>query len=166
MLALIQKAEDGYEACYKKHLKHSIDKVWATLTENERLAKWFPELRADDLREGGDMAFHMPDGTVEKLPITALKTHSVLEYAWWGDSVRFELYPESESNDSGCLLVLKRKIIALTDHTPKDLAGWHVCLEVIEALLDGRTIESRESEWKKWYERYIQAVENIKSSQE
>ena len=53
---------------------------------------------------------------------------------WGEDRVRFE-YPEAE----GCRLVLIETITKITDHTPKDIAGWDVCLDAIEALLDGRT---------------------------
>jgi hypothetical protein len=39
------------------------------LTENDKLAKWFSELRVDDLREGGIIKFDMQDGTYEELGI-------------------------------------------------------------------------------------------------
>jgi hypothetical protein len=92
MIAVIQKAENGYIARYERHLQHSVEKVWAYLTENDKLIKWFSELE---------------------------------------------------------------------DHTPKDLAGWHVCLDVIKALLDGKTFESRNEEWKIQYELYKQLLDNF-----
>jgi uncharacterized protein YndB with AHSA1/START domain len=161
VLAVIQKTENGYIARFERHLKHSVEKVWSSLTENDKLAKWFPELRVVELREGGTMQFAMPNGTVDELQITELIEYSVLEYTWWGDGVRFELYPEAE----GCRLVLIRKLNTVTDHTPKDLTGWHVCLDVINALLNGTTIERKE-EWKKWYEKYIQAVAEATGNQQ
>lgn len=150
MLAVIEQVPDGYVARFERRLKHPVEKVWSYLTENEKLKKWFTELSVDDLREGGVIKFDMQDGTFEELEIIELKLHSVLEYTWGEDRVRFELYPESE----GCRLVLIEKIHKITDHSPKDLAGWHVCLDFIAALLDGTTIESREDEWKVWYEKY------------
>ncbi|GIO05017.1 hypothetical protein J31TS6_10450 [Brevibacillus reuszeri] len=157
MLADIQKTDEGFTARFERQLKHSVESVWAYLTENEKLATWFSELSVDDLREGGSIKFDMQDGTFEEMKITALQTYSVLEYTWGEDLVRFELYPEAE----GCLLVLKEYITKLTSHTPRDLAGWHVCLDVIAALLDEREIPSRQEEWKKWYEQYVKAVETI-----
>jgi uncharacterized protein YndB with AHSA1/START domain len=157
MLAVIQKIENGSIARFERHLKHSVEKVWSYLTENEKLAKWFSELRVDDLREGGSIKFDMQDGTFEEIKIIELKMYSVLEYTWGEDRVRFELYPEPE----GCLLVLKETITAITNHTPRDLAGWHVCLDVIDALLDDRTIESRDEAWKAWHEKYIRAIGNV-----
>ena len=105
------------------------------------------------------MKFDMPDGTVEELEITELKKHAVFEFSWWTDSVRFEMSPEL----NGCKLVLIERIEEITNHTPKDLAGWHVCLDVIMALMDGRTI-ARMEEWKKWYEEYIQVIGELTQS--
>ncbi|OMP67852.1 hypothetical protein BTO28_05030 [Domibacillus epiphyticus] len=50
---------------------------------------------------------------------------------WAKDVVRFELYSEQE----GCQLVFIEKIHTITNHTPKDLAGWHVCLVVIKSVI-------------------------------
>ena len=157
MLAEVQKVENGYIVRFERSLKHSVEKVWSQLTENEKLSKWFSELRINDLREGGMIQFDMQDGTFEEMEILELKMYAVLEYTWGEDIVRFELYPEPE----GCRLVLIEKIKKMTNHTPKDLAGWHVCLDVVHALLDDRNIEPREAEWKKWYEKYVRAIAGI-----
>ncbi|QCJ40651.1 SRPBCC family protein [Bacillus sp. S3] len=157
-IAVIEKIENHYRAHFERRLQHNVEEVWAWLTENEKLAKWFNELRVGDLSEGGFMRFDMQDGTFEELAITELKLYSVFQFSWWADTVRFELFPDSD----GYKLVLIETIEKMTDHTPKDLAGWHVCLDVIEALMDGRTIERME-EWKKWYENYKQAVKNVTS---
>lgn len=156
MLANLQKGEHGYIARFERYEKHSVEKVWSMLTENEKLATWFSELRIDELRKGGIIKFDMQDGTFEELTITDFKLNSVLEFTWDKDLVRFELYPEQD----GCKLVLIEKIETITDHTPRDLAGWHVCLDVIQALLDGRKIE-REEEWKQWYEKYAVAIKEV-----
>jgi uncharacterized protein YndB with AHSA1/START domain len=156
MIANIEKVENGYTATYERHLKHPVKEVWSYLTDNEKLPKWFSELRVDELREGGVIKFDMGDGTFEDMEILELKMQSVLEFTWAEDVVRFELSQEPD----GCLLVLKEKIKTITDHTPRDLAGWHVCLDVIEALLDGRTIERKE-DWKIWYEKYVKEIEKV-----
>ncbi|MBP1994222.1 SRPBCC family protein [Paenibacillus eucommiae] len=157
MLAVIQQTKEGYTARFERQLKHSAEKVWASLTENEKLAKWFSELSVDDLREGGFIKFDMGDGTFEELEILELKPLSVLEYKWGEDRVRFELYPEQE----GCRLVLIETILKLTPHTPRDLAGWDVCLEVVEVLLDGGSVEDRKARWEIKYEQYVKAIEAL-----
>ncbi|MEC1523002.1 SRPBCC family protein [Neobacillus niacini] len=156
MIAHIEKVENFYIATFERHLKHSVKEVWSYLTDNEKLPKWFSELRVDELHKGGVIKFDMGDGTFEDLSILDLKINTVLEFSWWKDTVRFELTEESK----GCSLRLIEKINTITDHTPRDLAGWHVCLDVIEALLDGRSIERKE-EWKVWYEKYIKEIEKV-----
>ncbi|WP_077619540.1 SRPBCC family protein [Bacillus sinesaloumensis] len=157
MLATIEKSEHNFKATFERHYNHSVDEVWAMLTDNDKLSTWFQELKVDDLRKGGRLLFDMGDGNFEEMIITDFSSHSVLEYTWGDDHVRFELSPET----AGCKLLLNETITTLTDHTPKDLAGWHVCLDVIGVLLDGKKVENREALWKPLYEKYIQAIKRF-----
>jgi Uncharacterized conserved protein len=154
MLATLYPTEKGHVARYERDLKHSAEQAWAWLTDNGKLAQWFAELSSHDLREGGTMRFDMGDGTFEEMKITDFSEGSVLEYEWGEDSVRFEIEPRPD----GCRLVLIETIRRITDHTPKDLAGWHVCLDAVEALMNGGEFLSREDEWKTRYEQYVEAI--------
>ncbi len=156
MLAVVTRTETGYVARFERRLKHPPEKVWAMLTVNDKLAGWFAELRVQELREGGTLTFDMGDGTFEEMRITEVKPNAVFEYTWGDDLVRFELSPLPED---GCLLVLKEFIHEVNPHTPRDLAGWDVCLDVIEALLDGRDPGDRKKAWEPRYEAYRQALE-------
>ncbi|MNW37256.1 hypothetical protein D3C74_142950 [compost metagenome] len=156
-IAHIQKAEQGYIATFERSLKHPMQQVWSFLTDNDKLQQWFPELSVDELIEGGIIRFDMGDGSFEEMTILELKPLSVLEYTWDKDRVRFELSGAAD----GCKLVLVEKLARITDHTPRDLAGWHVCLNVIAALLDDKVVESRKEEWGKWYVQYREAVSTL-----
>jgi uncharacterized protein YndB with AHSA1/START domain len=153
VIADIKKTDDGYLVKWERNLNHSVEAVWAMLTDNERLEKWFDELRAGDLRQGGFMKFYVPDVMDEKLEIREYEPNAVLEFDWFGDVIRFELHPENE----GCALFLLEKVQTITEQTKKDLAGWHVCLDVIIALLDGEPIQ-RDDEWKYWHEKYTEKL--------
>ncbi|RFB14721.1 activator of Hsp90 ATPase 1 family protein [Bacillus sp. HNG] len=157
MLATLTKNEPNYIATFNRHYLHSIDEVWAMLTDNDKLPTWFPELKVDDLRKGGRILFDMGNGTFEEMTITDFHDQSVLEFTWADDSVRFELTSEPE----GCKLFLIETITKLTDHTPRDLAGWHVCLDVIGMLLDGKQVENRKQMWEPLYEKYVQAINDL-----
>lgn len=158
MIATIQQHEQGYTARSERHINHSVQEVWAMLTDNEKLDKWFQELCVGELREGGFMKFDMSEGQFEQLKITAYAVHSVLEFDWFGDIVRFELQREQE----GCLLIFIESFSVITDQTIKDLAGWHVCLNVIESLLDNKPIHSRADDWQKWHKQYELAMQPLK----
>ncbi|MET3939203.1 uncharacterized protein YndB with AHSA1/START domain [Paenibacillus sp. PvP094] len=157
MIAELKLVSNDVVARFERLWQHDVRKVWSFLTENDKLHGWFPELRIEDLREGGLIKFDMGDGTFEEMRITHLEPYSVLAYTWGEDEVRFELHPVQE----GCRLVLTEIIHSMTSHTPRDLAGWHVCLDVIGALLDDRTLESRKDEWRSWYEKYQEHVDRF-----
>lgn len=156
MLAVIEKVEGGYIARYDRPLKHSVEKVWSALTDDAKLAKWMRNLKAGDLRKGGTMKFDMMDGSPYiDMEILDYEPFKVLEFAWGADRVRFELYPKPE----GCLLVLKEFINEVTDHTPKDLAGWHVCLYLMSEMFEERYIDDFPmGEWEAWYSKYKEAL--------
>lgn len=154
MLADIRVEDGGYIAYFTRQFRHSSAEVWSYLTENEKLKQWFSELQVDKLGVGGVIRFDMRDGTFIELEITEFKPGSVLEYTWGADRVRFELYSKSD----GCRLLLVEKLSKITAHTPKDLAGWHVCLDMIQVLLGEKNLESREEEWKIRYREYAQRV--------
>ncbi|MGC4378462.1 SRPBCC family protein [Fictibacillus sp. Mic-4] len=161
MLATIEKVEDGYIARFERLFEHPVEQVWAALTENEILEKWMPNLQVKDLRKGGTIHFDMKDGsgTLIDMEILDFKPLSVLEFIWGADRVRFEL---SEKPD-GCLLVLNEWIGTLTDHTPKDLAGWHVCLDVLKALLNGHVMDFPKGEWEEWHKKYVMTINRIQN---
>jgi uncharacterized protein YndB with AHSA1/START domain len=156
----LEKHGDGYTARFEREYPHAPEDVWAYLTDNGKLQAWFSELRALELGKGGRLTFDMGDGTFETMDILDYEEGSVLEYAWGEDVVRFELSPA----EGGTRLLLIEKISALTPHTPRDLAGWHVCLDVIASLLDGRDIPDRKEKWESEYAEYSALTDKLLQS--
>lgn len=157
MIATIQKEHGIYKARYERHLHHSVQEVWAMLTDNNKLQQWFTELQITDLRKGGIIQFDMQDGAYIDMQILDYEPSRILAFEWGKDIARFELSPIT----NGCQLTFTETLSSFTEQTIKDLAGWHVCLDVIEAILDKRTIDSREDEWKTWYVQYEKLLEPL-----
>ncbi|MEK3820707.1 SRPBCC domain-containing protein [Cytobacillus sp. FSL W8-0315] len=63
MKALLKKETNGYTAVFERNLKHPREEIWAMLTDNNQLKKWFPELQAEELKNGGKFKFDMGDGS-------------------------------------------------------------------------------------------------------
>lgn len=160
MLAIIEKVEDNNYARFERLFNHSVEVVWAAITENGKLEKWMSNLEMKDLKKEGTIKFNMNDGTDSfiEMKIRDFQKYSLLEFEWGEDWVRFELY----SKPIGCLIVLKEKISAINDHTSKDLAGWHVCLNMLSALLDGNVSVFPKEEWEVLLEKYISLVNHTK----
>ena len=156
MIATIQKENGLYLARYDRQFLHPVEKVWAMLTDNDKLKQWFDELHITELREGGIIKFDMHDGTFIDMEILEYEPFKTIAFEWDRDKVRFELSPVSE----GCQLIFHETISSIKEQTAKDLAGWHVCLDVIQALLDGESIK-REDEWIIWYEKYKVLLNNL-----
>ncbi|MEH6945371.1 SRPBCC family protein [Bacillus sp. JJ722] len=161
MLAVIEKVDNGYIARYDLPLKHSVNKVWSALTQNDQLKHWMSNLQVEVLGIKGNIRFNYNDGSGNflNMKITDFKESSLLEFEWGEGRVRFEVIPMSADS----LLVLKEYLPTLNDHTPKDLAGWHVCLHMLSALLDGNIMEFPKDEWEQWYEKYMNSLNQIKN---
>jgi len=138
-LAPVQRIEtaDGWCLVVTRHLAHPIAKVWAVLTSRDQLREWAPYIPDRDLTSEGPATVGMleADGTVaESMPgtVLAIDPPRLLEHAFGDDLLRWELSPIAE----GTRLVLRH---TFADGTLSSAlaAGWHICLDVSDALLAG-----------------------------
>ncbi|HET6950461.1 MAG TPA: SRPBCC family protein [Acidimicrobiales bacterium] len=131
---------DGWTLVFVRDLDHPREKVWAALTDPARLDRWAPWAADRDLGAVGDAVLTMVDGdTREAMPaaVTLAERPVLLEYTLGGDRLRWEL----AATATGTRLTL-RHTVAGPDWVPKVAAGWHVCLDVAEMLLDGEPVEA------------------------
>ena len=129
---------DRWTLIFVRELKHPPGKVWTALTRADQLAAWAPFTADHDLDRLGAATLTMIDGEVaEPMPVavTRVEPPRLLEYAWGEDHLRWEL----EVVDGGTRLTLRH---TLTDREwlPKVAAGWHLCLDVADRMLDGEPI--------------------------
>ncbi|MBT2571208.1 SRPBCC family protein [Planococcus sp. ISL-110] len=161
MIAEVTRNQQGYVAEFDRKLVHEPEKVWQMLTDNQKIHRWFAGLQIEQPGKDGYLTFDLGHGKFEKMAITDYEEKQQLGFEWGKDHVLFELMPE----EGGTRLRMVETIHALTDQTPKDVAGWHVCLDVLEALLDKRGIE-RTLEWEHWYPEYKRLFESMRVSSE
>jgi len=87
-------AGDRWTLIFSRDLRHPPKKVWAALTDPDQLARWAPFLASRDLTITGDATLTMVDGDVRQdLPVTVTRSepHTLLEYTWGTDDLRWEL---------------------------------------------------------------------------
>lgn len=154
--AEIKRQGQVYTAEFYRKLDHPRSKVWEMLTENQKLHQWFKEMTFEKHGENGSYLFDMGEGQTERLSLTQYEKDSVMAFNWWKDHVRFEL--RDENGGTGLLLI--ETIPVITDQTVKDLAGWHVCLDNIANLMDGKKVEGMES-WKLWHAEYKRLLDSM-----
>ncbi|GAB3908693.1 SRPBCC family protein [Kibdelosporangium lantanae] len=124
---------------FHRDLRHPPTKVWAALTRPDQLSKWAPYTADRDLGTAGSAVLAMIDGMSHeeiKAEVTHAEPIKLLEYSWGTDLLRWEL----EETPAGTLLTLSHTVRD-KDFVPKVAAGWHLCLDVAEKLLDGTPID-------------------------
>ena len=87
-------AGDRWTLIFTRDLQHPPRKVWAAVTDPDQLARWAPFLASRDLTITGDATLTMVDGDVRQdLPVTVTRSepHTLLEYTWGTDDLRWEL---------------------------------------------------------------------------
>jgi uncharacterized protein YndB with AHSA1/START domain len=118
-----------------RDLKHPPPRVWQALTDPAELDQWAPFTADSDLATPGETTLTMVDGDT-RMPLAAVvrvsRSPELLEYNWGDDVLRWELAPI----DGGTRLTL-RHTLAKPDMDAMVAAGWHLCLAVLDRLLDG-----------------------------
>lgn len=145
-------------AKFTRYFSFSSEDVWNMLTDNKKLQSWFQELEIVEHKKDGLILFDMQDGTFEEMKILEYKHLETLAFTWGEDSVEFQIKKEP----NGCTLILLETINTITPHTPKDLAGWHVCLDVIQTILAGEEVKDRKQTWEILHNQYIDVIASIK----
>lgn len=137
---------------YERRLAHPPEKVWCALTESEHLRHWFPADIVGERRSGAPLRLRFwpesveqaraeieavgvdPDEAVLPGELLTWDPPRVFEFTWDVDHLRYELEPDG----AGTLLVFTTWLLGDPGPkgTPGTAAGYHVCLDALEQLLD------------------------------
>jgi uncharacterized protein YndB with AHSA1/START domain len=164
-LGTLRELPDGWEVRYERRMAHSPAKVWRALTEPGGLRAWFPSQIEGEWTVGSTLHFTFS----EPLPAEAAdfefeeadfwgevvevdEPHRLV-YTWNKDRLTFEL----SDDDGGCLLVFTT-VLPDRDHLCRTAAGWHECLDILQAQESEQPWELAENErWAEVHPRYEQA---------
>jgi uncharacterized protein YndB with AHSA1/START domain len=145
---------------FERRLAHPPERVWRAVTEPDELAKWFParpEIAGERL-VGAELTFTYPDDVAppESGEIVELDEPRRFAFTWRSSGqeaqlVRFELAPDGE----GTKLIFTHELPR--SDSAKVAAGWQLCLDDLEAALDGRPKpEAPEERWVQMHEAYAE----------
>jgi uncharacterized protein YndB with AHSA1/START domain len=146
---------------FERRLAHPPEQVWRALTSMRGLQAWFPvEVLEFDATPGARLRFDLTAeakrrmdipadaDTASEGTITAADPPKLLEYAWAGEVLRWELTPDG----AGCVLVFTDEFDAQGEAAEiragwsLDMAtGWHVSLDVLDAHLSDEV-----PDWSVW----------------
>ncbi len=143
-----------YRLRFKRTLPHALEKVWRSITEPEHLAAWFPTTIEGERAAGARLRFSFPGGEAEPFDGEMLEyvPQSVMEFRWGTDIVRIELRPVGAGTELTLLDTLDER-----GKAARDGAGWHTCLDALEAHLDNAA-DARDAltKWSTVHPHYVE----------
>lgn len=144
----LEKLENGgWVASFTINNGFSVERVWEVITNEEHVKNWHPELRMDDLREGGHVIFEFENGETHKLPIKEFEEGKILGFDWYGSYIRFEV-KENEQ------LLMTLDINEVNEQSIRDLTGWTMISEAIDVTARGEDFTFDKEKAKKIREEY------------
>ena len=136
--AQVRKDGENWTLILVREMRHSPERLWQALTEPAQLREWAPFDADRSLATVGTTAklttVGAPAPHVTETTVTRADAPNVLEYQWGGFDMRWEL----EAVRGGTRLTLWTKIDRR--FVSMGAAGWHVCFDVLEHLLNGTPI--------------------------
>lgn len=156
MYGQIEQLGDGrWQLRFTRTLPHPPDKVWRAITEPEHLAQWFPTTISGERVAGARLRFSFPHEEAPPMEgkMLAFEPETLLELQWGPDVIRIELRPVAGGTELTLLDTLEE-----LGKAARDGAGWHVCLDALEAALGGDP-RSRErmAGWNVVHPRYVES---------
>ena len=147
----LERTDAGPRLRFERRLGHPPQRVWAAITEPEQLKAWFPDtIVVQEWRVGAPLRFEHAgldlnfDGEV-----LAVEEGRLLEFRWGTDRIRFEVEPDGD----GTKLTLLDTIDEL-GKAARDAAGWHACLDALEASLSGESVDA--DVWSAVHPSYVE----------
>ena len=137
--AEVQKDGEKWTLVLVRELRHPPAKVWEALTDPEHLREWAPFDADRNLGTTGATAklstVGAPTPHVSETKVKRADAPNVLEFNWAGGDIRWELKPLT---GGGTRLTLWTNIDR--NWISMGAAGWHICFDVLDRLLDGHPI--------------------------
>ena len=130
--AHVEKAGEKWTLVLVRDLRHPPAMVWEALTDPAQLAEWAPFDASRNLGTVGPVTLSTVGAPqVSETRVTRADRPRALELNWGGNDLRWELQPKGSGTRLTLWHNIDRGFIAW------GAAGWHICLDVLDRLLDG-----------------------------
>jgi uncharacterized protein YndB with AHSA1/START domain len=154
-LGVLEQGKGRHRLSFTRFLPYPPEKVWRAITEPAHLAAWFPA-RIDGDRDAGAplrFVFEHDEGPPGDGVVEIFEPPRVFAFTWGPESLRFEL----TAAEGGTILTFVNGFDEL-GKAVRDAAGWHYCLERLDADVDGRVYQDEPvPRWKTLERLYAEA---------
>lgn len=137
-VARVQKEGDKWTLIVVKELRHSPEKVWQAITDPAHLREWAPFDSDGNLGKVGSTVklatVGAPGPRVTETKVKRADAPRMLEYTWGDFDMRWELQAVAGGTRLSLWTNIARPYISM------GAAGWHICFDVLDRLLNGTPI--------------------------
>lgn len=132
----IVRQADGYQVIFERLLRHNIHKVWAAISDPEKMALWFTDITFEP-QPGAQITFKFRDAERSESygEVVRMEPPHVFEWLWEGEHGLWELEEKGEGTTL-LRLTYSRFSKEFVQGAP---SGFHVLLDRLALVLDGRT---------------------------
>lgn len=136
----VQVRKDGekWTLVLVRELHHSPENVWQALTDPAHVREWAPFDADRNLGTAGNTVklttIGAPTPRVSETTVTRAEPPKLLEYTWSDFQMRWELEALGDGTRLTLLTNIGRRFISM------GAAGWHICFDVLDRLLNGTPI--------------------------
>lgn len=156
MYGTVQQLQDNrWQLCFIRTLPYRQHKVWRAITEADELAQWFPTTIEGERTTGARLRYAFPAGQAPPMDgeMLAYEPESLMELQWGPDVLRMELQPAGDGTELTLRHTFKER-----GKSARDAAGWHVCMDALEAALDGEAgARARMEAWGDVHPHYVES---------
>ena len=164
MKAHIEKDGEKWTLVLVREMRHPRQKVWNALTDPKQLSEWAPFDADGSLGTAGHTVklttVGAPSPHVTETTVMRADAPELLEYNWGGFDMRWQLEALGTGTRLTLWTTIDRRYIAM------GAAGWHVCFDVLDRLLDGkptgRTVgpaAMKNTNWQQLHAEYVKQFE-------
>jgi len=134
--AEVRKEGEQWTLILVRELRHPPAKVWQAITDPDHLREWAPFDADKSLGTKGSTVQLSTFGTpqVSETTVKRADPPKLLEYSWGGGDLRWELEPLGSGTRLTLWHNIDRRFISW------GAAGWHICLDVLDRLLEGHPV--------------------------
>ncbi len=137
-VAHVEKSGEKWTLVLVKQLRHSPEKVWQALTDPAHLREWAPFDAEGNLGVAGAKVklttVGAPGPHITETTVTRAEAPKLLEYKWGDFDMRWQLDAIAAGTRPTLWTNIARPFISM------GAAGWHICFDVLDRLLDGQPI--------------------------
>jgi len=136
--AQVRKDGEKWTLILVRELRHSPEKVWQALTDPAHLREWAPFDADGNLSKAGTSVklttVGAHEAVVAETRVLRADAPNVLEYQWGDGDIRWELKAIGGGTRLTLWTNIDRRFISM------GAAGWHICFDVLDHLLNGTPI--------------------------